>query len=365
MPTAIGQLAAEYDPEWGGFRYSLTNPQVPKFPEPSNLLLLLQRAAQDPPPGTDTAEAPAESPTAREMALTTLRKMAQGGIYDHLGGGFHRYSVDRFWRIPHFEKMLYDNGQLASAYARAYQLTGSSEFREVVEGILSFVDRELKTPEGAFYSSLDAESEGEEGKYYRWTRQEIQQVLGDDYAAFAAVYQIDADPNFEDKYYAPQRSATWENLALKTERKAQDLRQQLRPLEARLLAAREERVRPLLDHKILTAWNGQMIRGYADAGRLLEHPAYLETAATAADFALKHLVSPEGRVYRAMTDGQTKLNGYLIDYACLIDGLIGLHEATGEDRWLEAAADLQESQDRWFWDDQAGAIFTPPATTKC
>ncbi len=192
-------LLSNFDTQFGGFGFSNTNPNMPKFPEPSNLFFFVDKIQRSADP---------EKPTvaqAKKMLVTTCERMMMGGIYDHLGGGFHRYSVDRYWRIPHFEKMLYDNGQLATVYAEAYELTGREEFRRVAEGILAFVDRELVAENGGFYASLDAESEGEEGKFYRWELDEIKAALDpEQYSLFASIYGLNDPPNFEGEYYAPQ-----------------------------------------------------------------------------------------------------------------------------------------------------------------
>ena len=197
MNETIDRLMSNFDSAYGGFGFSLTNPNRPKFPEPSNLFFFIDQVKNNP----DEAK----KSLAKNMLVKTCEGMMMGGIYDHLGGGFHRYSVDRFWHIPHFEKMLYDNGQLATVYAEAYELTGREEFKRVVEGILAFVDRELVAESGGIYSSLDADSEGEEGKFYRWELKEIKEALtADEYTLFAAIYGLNNEPNFEGEYYAPQ-----------------------------------------------------------------------------------------------------------------------------------------------------------------
>ncbi len=344
---ALVGLGEEFDTRYGGFRFSEEDPNVPKFPEASNLLFLADQVRRQP-----------ENEQAKSMFITTCERMLMGGIYDHLGGGFHRYSVDRFWRIPHYEKMLYDNGQLASVYAEAFELTGRVEFKQVTVGILAFVDRELTAEQGGFYASLDAESEGVEGKFYVWDLPEIKATLtAEEYELFARIYGLNQEPNFEEKYYAPQLTESMLDHATRLEITLDALETQLIPIREKLLNVRSKRVRPLLDHKILTSWNGLMIRGYADAGRALQNPAYLATAARAADFALGNLVDQDGRLLRTWTDGQAKLNAYLDDYACLIDGLIALHRATDEPKWLQAADQLQQKQNDLFWDEKNGGYF--------
>ena len=340
-------LQQSFDPAYGGFRFAVENPRIPKFPEPSNLFFLVDQLQRDP-----------KNTEAETMLVTTCERMLMGGIYDHLGGGFHRYSVDRFWKIPHFEKMLYDNGQLATVYSEAYALTGRADFKRVVEGILAYTDREMKDESGAFYSALDAESEDEEGKFYRWDRAEIQDILTDDqYRLFAQVYGIDQEPNFEEKYYAPQLALNWSETAQQLLMTEAELEEALVPIRQKLFDARAKRSRPLTDNKILASWNGLMIRGYADAGRVFNNPAYIDTAAEAANFILAEMVDEEGRLIRTITNGQGKLNAYLEDYACLIDGLLALHRATDDPRWIEAADKIQRKQDELFWDEARGGYF--------
>ena len=305
---AFDRLKRSFDPDWGGFGFVAADPNRPKFPEPSNLFFLQEWILQQP-DGDDKTKA-------QDMLAQTLTKMSIGGMYDHLGGGFHRYSVDRFWAIPHFEKMLYDNGQLASVYAEAYEQDPRPEYKRTVEGMLEFVEREMTSPEGGFYSALDAESEGVEGKFYRWEKEELKSILGDEaYQLFAETYRINEAPNFETEYYAPQLKAV---LDAETDSKLVASRKKLFDVRAR-------RPRPLLDNKVLTGWNGMMIRGFADAGRVFKNEHFVKVGSKAADFALSQLVDAEGRLWRTHTAGESKLNGYLQDYACLIDGLLALH----------------------------------------
>ena len=344
----VSNLKDRFDPDFGGFGYNPNNPRLPKFPEPSNLLFLI-----------DVLQNKPSTPDAKQMLITTCEKMQQGGIYDQLGGGFHRYSVDRYWHIPHFEKMLYDNGQLATVYADAYALTKRDDFRRTLEGILDFVARELTSSYGGFYSSLDAESEGEEGKFYRWTIEELKSTLSPtEFDLFAKVYRIDEAPNFEGEYYAPQLKQTMAQAAAEMSTDEQQLETKLKPIRKKLFKQREKRVRPLLDSKILTAWNGLMICGYADAGRILTKPTYTDIAIKAANDVLNKAVKSDGRVLRTYTDSQAaKLNGYLIDYACLIDGLIALHRSTDDQQWLDHAKRIQDKQIELFWDKKNGGFF--------
>ena len=344
VDSVINQLVEQYDEPYGGFR-----PRGPKFPEPSNLRLLLEYAAE--------VKETKEGPEAQRVALGTLDKMAQGGIRDHIGGGFHRYSVDRFWHIPHFEKMLYDNGQLLSAYAAAYQLTGKPHYRRVLEEIIEFSLREMAHEGGGFYSALDADTEGKEGEFYSWTTDELSGALTkDEYALMSDVYSITQGPNFEGEHVPLFLQSLFKTAA---DRKTteEDLAKQLRAINQKLLKVRDRRPRPLTDTKILTAWNGLMIRGLADAGRVLKSESTVKTAARAADFVLAKLRTKEGRLLRTYTAGEAKLNGYLDDYAYLVDGLIALHEATGERRWLDTADALTKKQIELFWDEKKGGFY--------
>ncbi len=343
--TTLAGLTEQFDSEYGGFGYNEANPRRPKFPEPTNLVFLLGRAST------------AQSAEARKMLVVTLDHMARGGICDHLGGGFHRYSTDRYWRIPHFEKMLYDNGQLASVYAAAFGLTGNVEYRQVVDEILTFVARELTSPEGGFYSSLDAETDGDEGGYYSWSREEITAALGDaDARLVATIYGTAGEPNFAGRYVL-ELSRPLDEVAKQQGLSSAELAQRLEKIRAALLAVREKRDRPRTDTKILTAWNGLMIAGYADAGRILQHEPYTAAAGRAAAFVLENLRDGQGRLRRSFAQGAAHLNAYLDDYAFLVAGLIALHQATGEPRWLQAADELTRLQIEQFWDAELGGFY--------
>ncbi len=341
-------LAANFDPAWGGFGYSDANPQYPKFPSPPDLMFLIEQARGE----------GAAADAARGMLTLTLDKMAQGGIRDHLGGGFHRYSVDRFWHIPHFEKMLYDNGQLATVYAETYALTGDETYRRVLVELLDFVLDEMTDEAGAFYAAIDADSEGEEGKFYRWTKEELDEALsGEDRQLMADVYQLGGEPNFEDEYFVPILDEPKTKTAKRMEITVDQLEDRLAPLRQKLFDIRNDRKRPLTDTKILTAWNGLMIRGFADAGRILDDSRYITAAQQSADFVLDQLTTEDGRLLRTYREGEAKLNAYLDDYAFLAEGLLALHRASGERRWLEAADRLTAKQIELFWDEEAGGFF--------
>ncbi|HET7292636.1 MAG TPA: thioredoxin domain-containing protein [Vicinamibacteria bacterium] len=331
-------LARRFDRAWGGFG------RAPKFPSPSNLAFLLDRAAAD--------------SAAREMLVVTLDRMARGGIQDQLGGGFHRYSVDAEWLVPHFEKMLYDNAALARLYAESAPLAPEAGFARVARATLDFVLGELLGDHGGFLSALDAETDGEEGAFYTWPREEMLQALAaDDAKLLAAVYGFDGPPNFEHGRYVlflPQPIA--DQARVLGFGSAEELLARLEPGRRALLAARARRKRPLTDDKVLADWNGLAIAAMARCGALLGERRYVDTAARAARFVLDAMRT-EGRLQHAWRAGQAKVEGLLDDHAFLVDGLVELHDATGEDAWLDEARALQEQQDARFWDARAGGYF--------
>ena len=343
------ELADDFDARYGGFGFNPRNDRQPKFPEPSNLEFLLDRMRR--------ADDEQTRKQAEKMLVKTLDSMAEGGIWDHLGGGFHRYSTDRYWRIPHFEKMLYDNGQLASVYVEAFELTGREAYRDVVERLLLFVQSELTGKHGAFYSALDAETDAEEGLYYVWETDELKKHLDEDeYRLFADAYGVSDGPNFEHRHtlLLPRPLAeTAKNHGLSEGA----LKTKLRAARAKLMKVRNKRDRPLTDTKVLAAWNGLMIRGFADAGRVFKHKRYIQAAANAADFVLKELLTDKGRLLRTYAGGEAKLNGYLDDYAFFVNGLIALHRASGEKRWLITAGKITDKQIELFWDERDGGFF--------
>ena len=342
-------LAEEYDAEHGGFGFSETDPMRSKFPQPPNLVFLLDRVRRAP-----TSEAGKQ---AREMLEGTLDHMAAGGIRDHVGGGFHRYSTDRYWRIPHFEKMLYDNAQLAWVYAESFALTGNVEHKRVAEETLDFMLRELLDKEGGFYSALDADTAAGEGAFYAWKPAEVREVLGEEYDLFADAYGIKGEPNFEE-LHVPLLSRP---LALAARRHKLDeasLAARLTESREKLLIARNQREMPPTDTKVLTDWNGLAIGALAHAGRVLENDRYIAAAARAADFILGAMRTEDGRLKHAYGGGQARLNAYLDDYAFLIAGLIELHMAQpNEKKWLAAADELMAREIELFWDDAGGGFY--------
>jgi uncharacterized protein len=348
------QLTEQFDPTYGGFGFSPENPRRPKFPEPVNLVFLLdqhRRGAKGPPgSGLD--------PLA--MVVTTLDQMARGGIRDQLAGGYHRYATNRSWSVPHFEKMLYDNAQLAAAHLLAFERTGDVRWRHEAEATFAFLARTMTASEGGFFSALDAEVGGEEGQSYVWTREEVVRVLaaGADHDVFAAVYGLTLAPNFAgDRYVLLEpRSRGAQAKALGTTPEA--LEQRLAPLRARLLAVRDRRPAPLLDDKVLTSWNGLMIAAYAEGFRLLRVEAYRGAAERAADFLLTRLRTPDGRLLRTYRGGQAKIPAYLEDYAFLAHSLLRLHAATGDPTRLDQARALTDRMIADFADTREGGFFS-------
>jgi uncharacterized protein YyaL (SSP411 family) len=280
------------------------------------------------------------------MALHTLRAMANGGIYDQVGGGFSRYSVDRRWVVPHFEKMLYDNALLARTYLHAWQATGDAFLRRVAEETLDWILRELRQDEGAFASALDADSEGVEGKYYVWTLDEVRAALGDRAEDAIRAFGMTAEGNFEGA-----------NIPVRAAADPPDLRE----LKDRLYELREQRVRPGLDDKRLTAWNALAISALADAGAVLGREDYLDAARAAAGFILESMRDEDGRLLRSYNRGVAKLGAYLEDHAFLVEGLLALYEATFEERWFVHARRLADETIERFADREHGGFFTTPA----
>jgi uncharacterized protein YyaL (SSP411 family) len=341
LRQALGGLTRAFDNRHGGFG------QAPKFPHPMDLRLSLRCWKR-----FDDAQA-------LDMVRFTLDHMAMGGIYDHLGGGFARYSTDERWLVPHFEKMLYDNALLVPCYLETFQATGEAFYRDIAEETLGWVLREMTGPEGPFYSTLDADSEGEEGKFYVWTAAEIDQILGkDDSDLFSAVYGVESDGNWEHGKNILHRVKTFAQYARLNGLSEADLRTRLDVCRRKLFEARGRRVWPARDDKTLTSWNGLMIGALAQAARVLDRRDYAEAAARAADFLLTRMRTKDGRLLRTWSAGaEPKLNAYLEDYAFLLDGLVSLYEATFLPRWIEAALDVAEVMIDQFWDAADGGFF--------
>lgn len=345
VAPVIKELGDTFDDQYGGFGFTSKSPDRPKFPVPTKLALLQYEAKRR------------NNEAAGKMLYLTLDKMAAGGIYDHVGGGFHRYSTDRYWRVPHFEKMLYDNAQLADVYAEAYRHTNQKHYKEVVEETIEFVFRELRDAGGAFYAALDADSEGVEGKFYVWTDRELAKVLSaDERSVCNAVYGTGGEQNFEIGHVLEMKKST-DEVAKKLKMPALQLDQQRLEIGKKLLAARQQRRRPARDDKILVSWNGLMIRALAKAGVILQKPEYVQAAEKAANFILTEMRDDQGRLLHSYAAGQAKLNAYLDDYAYLNEGLLALHLATGDDKWANAARRLSDMQLAMFWDKEGKACY--------
>jgi uncharacterized protein YyaL (SSP411 family) len=292
---------------------------------------------------------------ALEGVTTTLDNMANGGIYDHLGGGFARYSTDDDWFAPHFEKMLYDNGQLISLYSEAYQLTKNPLYKKVVVETLEYTKREMTNPDGGFYSSLDADSEGEEGKFYVWKKSEIDSLLGDDLAkVFNEFYEVKRSGNWEHKNNILHRKSSNEKVAKKFDLTADQLSKKIDDAKIILMSARGERIRPGLDDKILTSWNALMLKGYTDAYRAFGNEEYLESAIRNANFLVKNSIKDEHRLNRNFKDGQSVINAFLDDYALLIDAFVHLYQVTFDEQWLNHAKKLTAYTQTHFYDKSTG-----------
>ncbi|HEX4964844.1 MAG TPA: DUF255 domain-containing protein [Thermoanaerobaculia bacterium] len=332
---ALESLVRRFDSQHGGFG------GAPKFPTPSNLYLLLELAE--------------ERPEAGEMLAASLDAMARGGIYDQLGGGFHRYATDREWKIPHFEKMLYDNGFLLELYAREHARTGNAQAARVVRQTAEWIAREMTSPEGAFWSAIDAETHGHEGAFYVWTREELLAALGEeDFTFLAPILGFAGPPFFEGSHYVLHLPESLESAAERRRMPVEDLLREVDAGRAKLFAVLALRERPLTDDKVLADWNGMVIRGLAVAGKLLHEPSFIARAARAADFILETM-RPEGSpLLHTWRQGQGKIAAYLGDYVFLVRGLLALHEATEEKRWLSAAVELTREQSRRLRDREGG-----------
>ena len=338
LDQCVKQLLQAHDRENGGFGTK------PKFPPAMALSFLLRRHHRS------------GDQTILQAVELTLEKMALGGIYDQLGGGFHRYSVDERWLVPHFEKMLYDNALLSRIYLDAWLATGKPLYRRIVEETLAYVEREMIDPSGGFYSTQDADSEGVEGKFFVWEKEEVISLLGrEEGEIFGAFYDVTEEGNFEERNILNIRESA-ESIARRFGVSAERLEEVLARGRRLLFEARERRVKPGRDEKMLTAWNGLMLRGFAEASRALERPDYLAIAVRNAEFVLSHL-RRDGRLMRTHKAGESKLNGYLEDYAYLIDGLLALYQADFDPRWFREALALTETMIEYFRDDAAGGFF--------
>ena len=350
---SVASLESYHDQENGGFG------GAPKFPQPTYVELMIDG-------GWDR-------PGVRDAVVRTLDAMAIGGIYDHIGGGFHRYAVDADWTVPHFEKMLYDNGQLASLYARVYELTKDEFYAEVVRGTLDYVLREMVDEGGAFLSAQDAEVNTREGESYIWRRKELQAALEsvgreDDVEFVFDVYGLNGTPNFQDPHHqedAPSNvlrfDARPEKIAQRLEMSRADFVARLAAINADLLQVRNTRDQPMTDDKILASWNGLMIKGMADGGRILNEPRYVEAAVAAAESVLLRLGNENGGLYRTARGDVVQVDAFLEDYAMLAEAFLALDDATDDPRWREAAERMAAEAKSRFWNDLNGGWFDTQA----
>ncbi|WP_461831272.1 thioredoxin domain-containing protein [Aquifex sp.] len=350
LHRAFSELFSSYDEHFGGFG------NAPKFPIPHNLMFLGRYYYR----------------YKREQALRmidkTLTAMRMGGIWDHVGFGFHRYSTDKEWLLPHFEKMLYDQALLLIAYTEGYQLLGKELFRRTSEEIVEFLKRDMLSPEGAFYSAWDADSEGEEGKFYTWSIDELREVLTPEELEFTIkVFNLQKEGNYLEE--ATKRKTgrnilyvgrEYEEVAKELGMDKESFEKKLKDVREKLLKAREKRVKPLRDEKILTDWNGLAIAGLSFSGRALGKEEWIELAKGCADFILERMVDEKGLLLHRYMEGETKYYGFLEDYAYLIWGLLELYEATLESNYLEKALELQKVQIKHFWDEENGGFFQTP-----
>ena len=352
LRSAESALANAFDPEWGGFG------SAPKFPRPVTLTLLLHVAVRL---GWDRPE----QENLRRMGLVTLDRMAAGGMHDPLGGGFHRYSVDRFWHVPHFEKMLYDQAQLAVAYLDGYQISGREGYAEIARGVLEYVRRDLSSPEGGFFCAEDADSllahgspEHAEGAFYVWTRAEVEAALTpEEGAAFCKQFNVETNGNAPDGS-DPQGEFTGKNILFQRRPAPTNVDDLLASAKRKLFEIRSRRPRPHLDDKIVAAWNGLMISAFARAAQVLDDPGCLQTARRAAKFLRQHLYREEhGILLRSYREGPSQVEGFADDYAFLIQGLLDLYEAGFDLAHLRWAERLQAKQDELFYDTSSGGYF--------
>ena len=337
-------IVQSHDPEFGGVDFQMDNPDSPKFPVTTKLALLQYEIAHN------------DNAAAERVLYHTLDAMAAGGIRDHLAGGFHRYSTDRQWLVPHFEKMLYDNAQLANVYIDAARATNKAEYRQVAEEILSFILSDMTDATGAFHSAIDAETDGIEGKYYVWSREEVQKTLGEQTIFFGKTYGLNLDTPFEHGYvlHLPR---SIEEVAADEKVSPRVLRLKLEESRDLLLKVRQLRESPIKDDKILTSWNGLMIKAFVNAGASFSKQKYLTAADRALMFILTSMRDKDGQLLRTWRGGTAKLQAYLDDYAFLVESMLEMHFVTRDDKWLIAARRLTDDQIRLFYDEANGGFF--------
>ncbi|MEH6537354.1 MAG: thioredoxin domain-containing protein [Psychroserpens sp.] len=344
LVTIVKQWKSSLDFQNGGQK------RAPKFPMPSNLSFLLRYSFQY------------DNKDLQEFVLTTLDKMANGGIYDQIGGGFSRYSVDKRWHVPHFEKMLYDNAQLVSLYSKAYQLTKNESYKTVVIETLDFVDRELTQDDGAYYSSLDADSktkegELEEGAFYVWTKEELQAKLGNDFEMFKSYYNINATGKWENNHYILYKTKTDDEFLQTFSTTKEELNKKILGWKTKLIKLRNTRERPRTDDKVLTSWNALMLKSYIDAYRVIGDKSYLEKAIKNATFIKENQIDGDGSLFHNYKNGKSTIEGFSEDYAQTISAFIELYQATLDESWLNTAKDLMDYSIAHFSDEKTNMFY--------
>ena len=340
LEKIIDKMKGDFDQTWGGFG------SAPKFPMPCvfDFLLFYHHL-------TDNKDV-------LKIITVTLEKMAYGGIYDHLGGGFSRYSVDEEWKIPHFEKMLYDNAQLLSLYSHCYAATLDIHYRDVAFGITNFIKQQMTSEEGAFYSALDADSEGEEGKYYSWSKSEIMDILGPEGDEFCSFYQVTEEGNFENGLNVLWRTVSEEDFSmLYRNRSHSEMHKYIVECRRKLVEARDTRVPPGLDDNIITSWNALMTKGLVDAYRAFDQPQMLKLAYDNATFISEKMMEEDGKLWHTHKNGVSHIDGFLEDYAFTIEAFISLYEATFHENWLESAKKLADYAIEHFYDKKDGLFY--------
>lgn len=334
----INDWKQNFDLHYGGYSWA------PKFPMPNNWELFLHQYHYT------------KDVSILEAVVTTLNKMAEGGIYDQVGGGFARYSTDSYWKVPHFEKMLYDNAQLVSLYAQAYQVTGKQLYANTINNTLGFITRELMNEQGYFYSALDADSEGVEGKFYTWTYNDIVKILGDDAPLYNLYYSVDAYGNWEDGVNILYKTRSDEELEKLTGKSISVIEQVIKGCNDRLLSARANRVRPGLDDKMITSWNALTIKAFADAYLVLGNESYLAVAKTAANFIMNTMWKNDN-LFRIHKNGITTINGFAEDYATTCEGFIRLYEACSDEVYINFAKQVLDTAIAKFYDQESGMFY--------
>lgn len=354
LDEAFRTYSSIYDRQFGGFG------NAPKFPSTHNITFLLHYWKKS------------NNESALEMALNTLDHMRYGGLWDHIGYGFHRYSTDRYWLVPHFEKMLYDQAVTALTYIDAYQATGKKMYRETAENIFDYVERNLSSKNGGFYSAEDADSEGIEGKFYLWEKAVIEQILGrDDALLFTSAFNITSQGNYKDEVSGkksgsniPHMESSYEDLSGQYGMDTSRFTEKLREMISKLDKVRQKRIRPFRDDKILTDWNALMIASFARGSRIMENSAYLDKARKNMDFLLSNMLKPDGRLFHSYNKDKASIDANLDDYSFMIMALIEIYQADFDYRHIKKALELNDVLDSFFWDKNNGGYYFTPSDNK-